>query len=129
MNVISKDFSVELQRIFQECDFDAIFMQQSFDAPFPDYFFENVDEGCYRIRDLLNDECALSLRTEVRGEIYSFTQLIQYTVTGIAIGSHYNGSGFASPKYFKQDADAIANNVKCIQSEYAKYRFAYVVPN
>lgn len=118
LNAASKDFFVELQRIFQQCDFDDIFMQQSFNVPFPDCFFDKIDEGCYRIRDFLNDECALSLRTDIRREIYSFTQLIDYTLTGIVIGSRYNGSGFASPRYTKQDADAIANNVKLIQSEY-----------
>jgi len=94
-----KEFKLKLQRIFQECNFDMILLQQSFDTPFQDSFFEMVDEGYLRIRDLLNDECALFLSGSQKQDLYGFTQLAEYVMTGVAMNTFSNGNGFATMGY------------------------------
>ena len=51
----AEKFYIELQKIFQNYYFDKIILQQGFDAPFPDCYIENVEEGYNKIRMLLND--------------------------------------------------------------------------
>ncbi len=128
-NKNQKNFYTELQKIFQECRFDMIFLEQSFNAPFSDQYFEYVEEGYCRIRDLLNDECTLNISAEIRKDLYSFTQLVEYTITGVAMGCYSNGSGFATPRYHTKDAKAISENIKILQKKYIEYRFNYDVKN
>lgn len=118
-----KEFYLRLQKIFQECKFDVILLQQSFDAPFADSFFDMVGEGYLRIRDLLNEDCSLALSGQERQELYGFIQLAESVMTGVAMNSHSNGNGFAIPRYNPQDLIATQENVKSLQSTYSKYRF------
>lgn len=122
-DTMMKEFYQKLQIIFQECNFDMIILQQSFDAPFEDSFFEKVEIGYESIRDLLNDECALFLSGQERRELYGFTQLVEYVITGVAMNSFSNGSGIAVPKYNPQDLEATLANMKTLRSIYVKYRF------
>lgn len=116
-------FYIKLQQIFQKCKFDMIFLDQSFDAPFNDCFFDCVDEGCFCIRDLLNHECSLEIPAKTRQELYYFTQLAHYTLTGVAMCCHPNGTGFAIPRYDPENSIAISENVKALQNLYVGYRF------
>lgn len=118
-----KSFEIELQRIFQECSFDVIFLQQNFESLFPDCFFMKADEGYLRIRELLNDECALHISAKCRKELYSFSQLIEYVMQGVAMNTFPNGNGFAIPRYNSQDLAATQENLKALQEIYIKYRF------
>lgn len=119
----SKIFFDELQKIFQDCRFDMIFLEQSFDTPFPDWYFEKVEEGYCRIRDLLNNQCSLNIHATTRAELYSFTQLAEYIMTGVAMNTKSNGAGMAIPCYNPNDLDATNVNVKSLQNTYLKYRF------
>ena len=116
-------FYQKLQIIFQECNFDTILLQQSFDAPFEDRFFDWMDMGYARIRDLLNEDCALALSGQERQELYRFTQLAEYIMTGVAMNTFSNGNGIAVPRYNPQDLEATRENTKTLQSMYVKYRF------
>ena len=120
-------FYTELQKIFQESQFDMIFLEQNFCTPFQDCFFESVEMGYAKIRDLLNSDCALSISSHIKKDLYSFTQLIEYTITGVAMGCFSNGAGYAIPRYHKQDEEAIRENMEQIRQIYVKYRFDKVL--
>ncbi|WP_304052119.1 HNH endonuclease signature motif containing protein [Megamonas hypermegale] len=121
-----ESFSIELQKIFQECQFDIIFLEQNFCAPFPDIFFDYVEIGYTKIRNLLNSECVLSIPSYIREDLYSFTELMDYTLTGVAFGCFSNQSGYAIPHYVDEEAiEAIRENMKQIQEIYVKYRFKF----
>lgn len=119
-----KDFYIKLQKIFQESRFDMIFLEQNFCTSFPDWYFDAVEEGYLKIRDLLNNECALNIPAKTRKELYSFTQAAEYIITGVAIGCHSNEAGYAIPRYSEQDEDTIRELTEQIQKIYVKYRFS-----
>lgn len=117
------DFFTELHRIFQECRFDMIFLEQNFETPFPDWYFEKVEEGYCRIRDLLNENCSLYISSKDRERLYGFTQLAEYVLTGVGMNTYPNGNGYAIPKYNTQDLDATRENMSSLAKIYSQYRF------
>lgn len=117
------DFWRELQRIFQECRFDMIFLEQNFEAVFPEWYFQKCEEGYCRILDLLNEECSLDVSSKDRKELYSFAQLAEYVLTGVAMNTKSNGNGYAIPNYNEQDLDATRINMKKLAKIYKHYRF------
>jgi len=117
------DFFTELHRIFQECQFDMIFLEQNFETPFPDWYFEKVMEGYYRIRNLLNGNCSLCVPSEDRKQLYYFTQLAEYVLTGVGMNTNPNGSGYAIPNYNAQDLEATRKNMTSLVEIYIQYRF------
>ena len=54
-------FFYELQKIFQENNFDKYILEQGYDGPFEDSVFMYIDIGCEQIYNLLNTEYAISL--------------------------------------------------------------------
>lgn len=117
------DFYTELHRIFQECRFDMIFLEQNFESPFPDWYYEKVEEGYCRIRDLLNEDCSLCLPPKDREKLYGFTQLTEYVLTGVAMNTNLNGNGYAIPNYNAQDLEATKENMANLAKIYKQYRF------
>lgn len=117
------DFQMELQRIFQECCFDQILLEQSFDTPFPEWYIFKLEEGYLRIRELLNEPCSLGISPDVRRDLYAFTQAADYMLSGVAIGCISNGGGIAVPRYHPQDLEAVLANLKSVQETYLRYRF------
>ena len=119
-----KDFYTELQKIFQKFQFDRILLEGDFCAPFPESYLDAVEEGYLKIRDLLNIECARNIPSPIKVELYSFTRLLEYTITVVSMKCSPNKSGgYAIPHYYKQDEEAIRANIKQIQKIYVKYRF------
>jgi len=116
-------FQKELQTIFQECRFDKILLEQSFDAPFPDWYIDKLEEGYLRIRALLNLPCSLCLSAKKRKDLYAFTQLSEYVLSGVTMNCFSNGNGVAIPRYNTLDLEATSENLKSLQKMYQKYRF------
>lgn len=83
-----KMFFDNLQRIFQENNFDRIILEQGYEAPFEDSVFVNADIGCEQIRNLLNTNCALGLSGEERKEIYIFAESLDYLMLGLGTNAH-----------------------------------------
>ena len=120
-NSKSAEFYQKLQIIFQECNFDEILLQQSFDATFEDSSFDMMEMGCARIRDLLKEKCALTLPGQEKQELYGFTQLAEYIMDGVAMNTFLNK--IAVPRYNPQDLEATRKNIKTLQLIYTKYQF------
>lgn len=122
----NKEFYTELIRIFQRNDFNEMFLSQSFDTPLPEKIFEDLSNGCYAIRVLLNRPCATKIPGNVRKELLEFADLIEYLAYGIAICFDSNEHGYAVPnagRWIKQNAEAIECCLKQIQDIYKKYNF------
>ncbi len=117
------DFWKELQRIFQECRFDMIFLEQNFEEIFPEWYFEKCEEGCGRILDLLNEECSLGVSSKDRKKIYGFAKLTDYVLLGVSMNTKTNGNGYAIPIYNERDLDATRKNMKKLAKIYKHYRF------
>lgn len=118
-----KMFFDNLQRIFQENNFDRIILEQGYEAPFEDSVFVNADIGCEQIRNLLNTNCALGLSGEERKEIYIFAESLDYLMLGLGTNAHSNGNGIAIPDYKENDLRVIREILKNLLDEYKKYRF------
>lgn len=121
--VTQVDFWKELQRIFQECKFDTIFLEQNFEVVFPEWYFEKCEEGYCRIRNLLNEECSLDVLLKDRKKLYGFAQLAEYVLNGVAMNTYSNGNGYAIPNYNERDLDATCKNMKKLVKIYKRYRF------
>ena len=118
-----KIFYKELQKIFQESQFDAIFLEQNFCSPFPDSFIDSVEIGYLRIRKLLENKCALNISGETKEELYLFTVLMERVITVVAIKSYPSNSDYATPSYNEQDKKFIKEYIETIRKLYIKHRF------
>lgn len=121
-----KMFFYNLQRIFQENNFDRIILEQGYEAPFEDSVFINVDNGYWQICNLLNTDCALGLSGEERKELYMFAESLDYVMQGIARNSYSNGNRIAIPNYKEDDLRVIRERLKNLHCEYVKYRFGNI---
>ena len=116
-------FYKELQLIFQECSFDRILLEQSFEAPFEEIYFNKIEEGYSRIFDLLNTECSLNISGKTKEELYGFAQLLENIISNVAMISRSNGNGIAIPGQEPAFFDALEDNIKVLRKIYKKYRF------
>lgn len=121
-----KRFFDNLQRIFQENNFDRIILEQGYEAPFEDSVFVNTDNGCEQLRNLLNTNYALGLSGEERREIYIFAESLDYVMQEIAMNSYSNGNRIAIPNYKEDDFRIIRERLKNLHREYVKYRFGNI---
>lgn len=121
-----KSFFENLQKIFQDNNFDCIILKQGYEAPFDDSVFVNTDNGCKKIRSLLNTDYAIGLSGEERKKIYIFIESMEYVMQGIAMNAHSNGNGIAIPDYNENDLKVIRKILKKLRSEYKKYRFGNI---
>lgn len=121
-----KMFFYNLQRIFQENNFDRIILEQGYEAPFEDSVFINVDNGYWQIYNLLNTDCALGLSGEERKGLYMFAESLDCVMQGIARNSYPNGNRIAIPNYKEDDLRVIRERLKNLHREYVKYRFGNI---
>lgn len=122
-----EEFYTKLTLIFQKCNFDEMFLEQSFDTPFPEVYFEYLDNGYYAIRQLMKDDCAAKVSGNVRKELRGMADWIEYLAGGVAACYNSNGKGYAVPnngRWLPQNTQGIEKYLQLIREVYQKYRFA-----
>ena len=104
-----------------------MFLEQSFDTPFPEVYFEYLDNGYYAIRQLMKDDCAVKVSGNVRKELRGMADWIEYLAGGVAACYNSNGKGYAVPnngRWLPQNTQGIEKYLQLIREVYQKYRFA-----